>query len=709
MTIQAQTSDGVIHEFPDGTPTEVINKAMKNYTLQKSGDAPVKDWADVPAAALKNAPESAGNLVKGIGNAIIHPIDTISNAADVGAGAIREGAKAVLPTSVFNAIDQTSDPATNERISGKAKEAGSALVDRYGSTEALKQTLAKDPVGALADAASIVSGGEALAGRVPTLVTKAAKPAAALGKKAATINKLKPDYPEVAPLVAKDYAAVHDTGTFNLKNLDEAKRATDKLITDNRVIIKDHQSVLDDMLNPSKATDDANKTLRLEAQKAFASDAHRAMDHATPEQIDAVQKLVGHTKQGEDLVIQLKKDVILNKKRQNIQGGVSKFTDTLNPFDTKGGRWGSKGLPGAVIAATHFANPLGLAAAAGQAGVVIGGRVVDALTNRRSLPKKLMDDFKKSKEPSRDPTLRDITQERWDVATADTEAARVAGIAAEAAKAKKIQEAAGINRVKEAYATKGFNANTFSEQMPKALRSPPPKTPAQLVAEAYALKKQKPSSFSEQMPKPIQDIGKANRAEAAKTAKEQKALHEKEAKALQKASKPLVEPKPQRPFDTSFNKALDAVHKKMQVSKALEAQRTKATAPIKEAKASVKADKASTKTETSSKMSGEIDPNLDGKGRKIHSPKRWAEKINKIQKLTAEAEDFANNSHDKHLRDILDDTLKAFDDSATGHGPDNHSNRVAMYEKALERANTPAQKDAIKALLKPLANVFSKE
>lgn len=37
MSVRAQTSDGVIHEFPDGTSRDVINRAMKDYTLKYSG------------------------------------------------------------------------------------------------------------------------------------------------------------------------------------------------------------------------------------------------------------------------------------------------------------------------------------------------------------------------------------------------------------------------------------------------------------------------------------------------------------------------------------------------------------------------------------------------------------------------------------------------------------------------------------------------
>ena len=35
MTIQAQSADGVIHEFPDGTDNAVIDKIMKDYATNQ--------------------------------------------------------------------------------------------------------------------------------------------------------------------------------------------------------------------------------------------------------------------------------------------------------------------------------------------------------------------------------------------------------------------------------------------------------------------------------------------------------------------------------------------------------------------------------------------------------------------------------------------------------------------------------------------------
>lgn len=125
-----------------------------------------RSWSDIPVEALKNVPSSAGNFLGGLYQAVRHPIDTASNLLDVGAGALRNA----LPASVSTAIDSIDpNPAAGQRASNAADATGQFFKNRYGSMEGLKNTLATDPVGALSDASAVLSGGAALAGKVPAL------------------------------------------------------------------------------------------------------------------------------------------------------------------------------------------------------------------------------------------------------------------------------------------------------------------------------------------------------------------------------------------------------------------------------------------------------------------------------------------------------------------------------------------------------------
>lgn len=132
-------------------------------------------WSAVPGKAIQNLLPSAGNFLSGIGQAVMHPLDTAGNLIDTGAGALRN----VLPASVSSAIDSldpSSNAATNQqRMSAKADAAGQFFKDRYGSSAGLRTTLANDPIGAAADLSAVLSGGASLAGKLPGLAGAGAR------------------------------------------------------------------------------------------------------------------------------------------------------------------------------------------------------------------------------------------------------------------------------------------------------------------------------------------------------------------------------------------------------------------------------------------------------------------------------------------------------------------------------------------------------
>lgn len=139
-------------------------------------------WGDVPGQALRNAPASAGNLLNNLVQPILHPINTVTDIADMAAGGLRAGAKKVLPEAVFNAIDGTSSPEATQRIAGKSGAVGDFLMERYGTEEGLKKALATDPVGVAADISMVLTGGGSIAARVPGAVGRAGEAVATAGR-----------------------------------------------------------------------------------------------------------------------------------------------------------------------------------------------------------------------------------------------------------------------------------------------------------------------------------------------------------------------------------------------------------------------------------------------------------------------------------------------------------------------------------------------
>lgn len=116
------------------------------------------NWSDVPSQALANAPKSFGNMISGIAEAVTSPLQTGKAILDLGAGALQN----VLPERLVQAIGE--DKASRQ----VANQVGQFYKDRYGSSEGLKQALATDPVGVMADASTVLTGGSTVAPKLAT-------------------------------------------------------------------------------------------------------------------------------------------------------------------------------------------------------------------------------------------------------------------------------------------------------------------------------------------------------------------------------------------------------------------------------------------------------------------------------------------------------------------------------------------------------------
>ena len=85
---------------------------------------------------------------------ITRPIDTASNLLDAAAGGLRN----ITPEPIAKFID-SADPnnKNTERAVNTANAFGKMQKDRLGSIEAIKRTLAEDPIGVLADLSTVLS------------------------------------------------------------------------------------------------------------------------------------------------------------------------------------------------------------------------------------------------------------------------------------------------------------------------------------------------------------------------------------------------------------------------------------------------------------------------------------------------------------------------------------------------------------------------
>ena len=160
--------DGTSHRYagvPDNiTPAQVQQRATQEHgkaiTNIDGGNAqpkPERSWGDVASGAVQNLIPSTGKLIGGIAESVMSPVKTAKSLVDLGAGAIQNA----LPESLVNAIG--ADKPSQEM----ASKVGQFYKERYGSMPGFKEALATDPAGVAADAASVLTGGGAVAARVP--------------------------------------------------------------------------------------------------------------------------------------------------------------------------------------------------------------------------------------------------------------------------------------------------------------------------------------------------------------------------------------------------------------------------------------------------------------------------------------------------------------------------------------------------------------
>lgn len=121
-----------------------------------------RSWMDVSGEALTNIPQSAFNLASGIAEAVTDPIETARNLGNLIVG----GTSKLMGTPLYE-----SPEAKAVRLKGEqsVNAMGNVMGQRYGGLEAIKNTLATDPVGAAGDLSLLFSGGTTLAARTPGL------------------------------------------------------------------------------------------------------------------------------------------------------------------------------------------------------------------------------------------------------------------------------------------------------------------------------------------------------------------------------------------------------------------------------------------------------------------------------------------------------------------------------------------------------------
>ena len=146
-------------------------------------------WKEAAASGIERFPESALNVAEQTVQPLLHPIDTAQNVVDLGNAALQK----VLPDAIVQIM-----PESTRNNPEKLNAVIDFYKNRYGSAEGLKKAIATDPAAVLTDLSTVLTGGGALASKIPSLakagqiVSKAGEwtaPLSAASKAAgATIN-----------------------------------------------------------------------------------------------------------------------------------------------------------------------------------------------------------------------------------------------------------------------------------------------------------------------------------------------------------------------------------------------------------------------------------------------------------------------------------------------------------------------------------------
>ena len=146
-----------------GKPVEFDPFAAQPKPVDVDPFAPKKrSWKDVAGESFTNIPKSAAALATSVYDVVTDPIQAVRGMGQLIVG----GTEKIMGEPYF---DTASGRTVREQGRAALTGAKDYLTGRVGSEEAIKNTLATDPVGVAADLSLLLTGGGGLAARTPML------------------------------------------------------------------------------------------------------------------------------------------------------------------------------------------------------------------------------------------------------------------------------------------------------------------------------------------------------------------------------------------------------------------------------------------------------------------------------------------------------------------------------------------------------------
>ena len=210
---------------------------------------------------------------------------------------------------------------------------------------------------------------------------------------------------EAAADFARDLEQATADDGFDLQNVDPtssegARAAIDAVHKNYTGQMAALVQQLKDQLKLKDTDPEAERLDKVQAKIAYEKGRNKTKNTVGKKDMEAVQKLVGNSKEGQELIrLLMKSNELTRVHGGGLKGGVSRITDRLNPFDSGEGYSGSRSLAAPLVSAGSAGAAFGTSGATvlPQVGAILGGRAIDAMTGRRSRVAKFVRENAKNK------------------------------------------------------------------------------------------------------------------------------------------------------------------------------------------------------------------------------------------------------------------------------------------------------------------------
>lgn len=196
-------------------------------------------------------------------------------------------------------------------------------------------------------------------------------------------------------IAAKAQSDGFDLGNTNVEDPQGARAALDALHVDYTEQLKALINSLRPKLRDDLMDEAQTRLDKVSAKIGFRKAKNKTKSKADKADYDAVERLVGDTAEGQEILRLMRKlDELTTLHNKGYKGGVSQFTDILNPLASAGNYNAARNtVRGVVGVGTGSAAAVtGGTSLIPQIGAVVAGRGIDALTGRRARVQKFVRD-----------------------------------------------------------------------------------------------------------------------------------------------------------------------------------------------------------------------------------------------------------------------------------------------------------------------------